>query len=60
MDGLSWGRPVAEAWSEEVEEPIWLRPACQGDFVVAFDPLDGSSNLDVDLSVGTIFSIARA
>lgn len=41
--------------SEEVEDVTWLKPARAGAFVVAYDPLDGSSNLDVDLSVGSIF-----
>lgn len=33
--------------------------ALNGDFVVAFDPLDGSSNIDVNVSIGTIFSIYK-
>ncbi|WP_420861300.1 class 1 fructose-bisphosphatase [Algirhabdus cladophorae] len=45
--------------SEEVEEITQLRPSQQGDFVVAYDPLDGSSNLDVDLSVGSVFGVSR-
>ena len=45
--------------SEEVEDVTWLKPARAGAFVVAYDPLDGSSNLDVDLSVGSIFGVAR-
>ncbi|UWQ18954.1 class 1 fructose-bisphosphatase [Jannaschia sp. M317] len=49
---------VAALVSEEVDEIIWLkdRPAA-GDYLVYFDPLDGSSNLDVNLSVGSIFSV---
>jgi fructose-1,6-bisphosphatase I len=51
---------VAALVSEEVEEVDWRKQAPQaGDFVVYYDPLDGSSNLDVNLSVGTIFSIVR-
>lgn len=51
---------VAALVSEEVEEVIWLKetPAA-GDYIVYFDPLDGSSNLDVNLSVGSIFSIVQ-
>ncbi|RYH11006.1 class 1 fructose-bisphosphatase [Tropicimonas sp. IMCC6043] len=51
---------VAALVSEEVEEVTWLkqRPVA-GDYVVYFDPLDGSSNLDVNLSVGSIFSIVQ-
>ncbi len=46
--------------SEELDEVIWLkRTATAGDYIVYFDPLDGSSNLDVNLSVGSIFSIAH-
>ena len=42
--------------SEENEEPIVLdRHADSGEYVVVFDPLDGSSNIDVNVNVGTIF-----
>ena len=38
--------------SEEVDEVYWLKDQPQiGDYLVYFDPLDGSSNLDVNLSV---------
>lgn len=50
---------LAALISEEVEEVTWLRAATKGDFVLAYDPLDGSSNLDVDLSVGSIFAVSR-
>jgi fructose-1,6-bisphosphatase I len=55
------GNPkLAALVSEEVDEVNWRKEAPQaGDFVVYYDPLDGSSNLDVNLSVGTIFSIVR-
>lgn len=42
--------------SEELEEPIYSKNK-QGEYVVFFDPLDGSSNMDVNISIGTIFSI---
>jgi fructose-1,6-bisphosphatase I len=46
--------------SEENEEPlVILRDPHYGKYVVVFDPLDGSSNIDVNVSVGTIFSILR-
>jgi len=46
--------------SEENDEPIVIhRDAEHGEYVVIFDPLDGSSNIDVNVSVGTIFSILR-
>ena len=51
---------LAALVSEEVDSVNWRKEAPQaGDFVVYYDPLDGSSNLDVNLSVGTIFSIVR-
>jgi fructose-1,6-bisphosphatase I len=51
---------VAVMASEENEEPIVVpRDRAQGRYVVIFDPLDGSSNIDVNVSVGTIFSIFR-
>uniref|UniRef100_A0A7R9WVU4 Fructose-1,6-bisphosphatase, cytosolic n=1 Tax=Craspedostauros australis TaxID=1486917 RepID=A0A7R9WVU4_9STRA len=43
--------------SEENEEPIIVPPGKQGKFCVAFDPLDGSSNIDCNVSVGTIFCV---
>lgn len=43
--------------SEEKEEPIIVPKDRAGKFCVAFDPLDGSSNIDCNVSVGTIFSI---
>jgi fructose-1,6-bisphosphatase I len=46
--------------SEEDEQPIVVpRDRRFGRYVVVFDPLDGSSNIDVNVSVGTIFSILR-
>ncbi|MEL7214226.1 MAG: class 1 fructose-bisphosphatase [Pseudomonadota bacterium] len=54
------GNPcVAALISEEVEDVTHLKTPEVGDLVVAYDPLDGSSNLDVDLSVGSIFAISR-
>ena len=51
---------VAMLVSEENEEPVPLHHAVgPGNYVVIFDPLDGSSNIDVNVSVGTIFSILR-
>jgi fructose-1,6-bisphosphatase I len=46
--------------SEENEKPITLdRGNGAGKYVIVFDPLDGSSNIDVNIDVGTIFSIYR-
>ena len=50
---------VAILVSEENEEPVTLDRHGRGKYVVVFDPLDGSSNIDVNVSVGTIFSILR-
>lgn len=46
--------------SEEEEEPVALAEGQEaGDYVVLFDPLDGSSNIDANVSIGSIFSIYR-
>ena len=51
---------VAVMASEEDTEPVVVQRDWQhGTHVVVFDPLDGSSNIDVNVSVGTIFSILR-
>jgi fructose-1,6-bisphosphatase I len=51
---------VAVMASEENEAPVVVQRDWQhGKYVVVFDPLDGSSNIDVNVSVGTIFSILR-
>lgn len=47
--------PVAAVVSEELNEPLVLDPG--GHLAVAMDPLDGSSNIDANVSIGTIFSI---
>src|SRR6202046_1882243 len=44
--------------SEELEEARILRGG--GKYIVCFDPLDGSSNIDVNISIGTIFCVLRA
>lgn len=51
---------VAVLVSEENDHPVTFdRAPDTGKYVVIFDPLDGSSNIDVNVSVGTIFSIFR-
>jgi fructose-1,6-bisphosphatase I len=45
--------------SEEEEEVIEIDEAYRGKYIVAYDPLDGSSNIDYNVSIGTIFSIFR-
>lgn len=57
-DALKACGPVAGLASEELEE---VEPTGRvGGYLVTFDPLDGSSNIDVNVSVGTIFSILPA
>jgi fructose-1,6-bisphosphatase I len=55
---LSKGGEVCAIVSEEDDEVIDLQNR-SGKYVVAIDPLDGSSNIDVNISIGTIFSIYR-
>jgi fructose-1,6-bisphosphatase I len=45
--------------SEELEDVHVVRGAAEGRYLLLFDPLDGSSNIDVDVTVGSIFSILR-
>ncbi len=46
--------------SEEREEPVLVSDGRKsGDYTIAFDPLDGSSNIDANVSVGTIFAVHR-
>ncbi len=52
------GAPVAAIASEELDE--WVLLDANQPLAVAFDPLDGSSNIDVNMSIGTIFSILPA
>ncbi|WP_373493568.1 class 1 fructose-bisphosphatase [Aquiflexum sp.] len=55
---LTKGGEVCAVVSEEDDEVIDLQNG-SGKYVVAIDPLDGSSNIDVNISIGTIFSIYR-
>jgi len=57
---LQWGGYARGMLSEEMEEPWINETPGQGDYLLAFDPLDGSSNIDVNVSVGSIFSLLRA
>ena len=51
---------VAALVSEEDEEPkTFDRDVETGKYIIVFDPLDGSSNIDVNVNVGTIFSVHR-
>jgi len=55
-----WGGLVAGMASEELDEPHAVPSEyARGRYLLVFDPLDGSSNTDVNVSVGTIFSVLR-
>lgn len=60
MQSTEWSGNLAAMASEEMDE-IYPIPAQypRGKYLLTFDPLDGSSNIDVNISVGTIFSILR-
>ncbi|NPA12376.1 MAG: class 1 fructose-bisphosphatase [Aquificae bacterium] len=45
--------------SEELDQPIFPEKGKDAQYVIAFDPLDGSSNIDVNVNIGTIFSIHK-
>ncbi len=56
-----WGGHLAGMASEEMEAPYQIpAPHARGKYLLVFDPLDGSSNIDVNVSVGSIFSVLRA
>ena len=60
MYTLSRCPAVAVCASEEEEDVVVVRPrSAGGEYCVLFDPLDGSSNIDVAAGVGTIFSVLR-
>jgi len=57
---LGWMPPIGGFGTEEEEQvTLFERHEGEGQYVVMFDPLDGSSNIDANVSVGTIFSIHR-
>lgn len=55
IDGLRQNANVAGIASEEEDDFVVVNE--QGNYLVLFDPLDGSSNIDVNISIGTIFSV---
>jgi fructose-1,6-bisphosphatase I len=57
MDGVKGCQSLAGLASEEMELPVAVQGT--GDYLLLFDPLDGSSNIDVNVSIGTIFSILK-
>ena len=57
MAGVKGCQSLAGLASEEMELPVAVQGT--GDYLLLFDPLDGSSNIDVNVSIGTIFSILK-
>ncbi|MGC9560750.1 MAG: class 1 fructose-bisphosphatase [Brachymonas sp.] len=60
IEANEWGGHLAAMASEEMDT-IYVVPSCypQGEYLLMFDPLDGSSNIDVNVSIGTIFSVFK-
>src|SRR3954447_15551795 len=60
LEANEWGGHLAAMASEEMEGPHPIPHRYpKGEYLLLFDPLDGSSNIDVNVSVGTIFSVLR-
>jgi fructose-1,6-bisphosphatase I len=60
LDANEWGGHLAAIASEEMDHPHAIPHRYpKGEYLLLFDPLDGSSNIDVNISVGTIFSVLR-
>ena len=60
LEANAWGGHLAGLASEEMDHSQPIPDAFQrGNYLLLFDPLDGSSNIDVNISVGTIFSVLR-
>jgi fructose-1,6-bisphosphatase I len=57
IDTLLTSGEVHAIVSEENEKPVFASKASDGEYLVFFDPLDGSSNIDVNCPIGTIFGI---
>ncbi len=58
INALKNSRRVLAIISEEEDEPIFIDD--QGKYIVSFDPLDGSSNVDANVTIGSIFGIWKA
>jgi fructose-1,6-bisphosphatase I len=60
LEANEWGGHLAAMASEEMDHPYTIPNRYpKGEFLLLFDPLDGSSNIDVNVSIGTIFSVLR-
>ena len=61
LEANEWGGHLAAMASEEMETIRQIPSRYpMGEFLLLFDPLDGSSNIDVNVSIGTIFSVLKA
>src|SRR5215207_7635916 len=60
IEANEWGGHLAAMASEEMDS-IYVVPNRypQGEYLLMFDPLDGSSNIDVNVSIGTLFSVLK-
>ena len=59
LDALSDTGLIAAVASEEMEDIYVYDDATDGHYVICFDPVDGSSNIDVDVTIGSIWSLLR-
>ncbi|MBM3352786.1 MAG: class 1 fructose-bisphosphatase [Betaproteobacteria bacterium] len=60
IEANEWGGNLAALASEEMENPSPIPTHYpRGEYLLLFDPLDGSSNIEVNISVGSIFSVLR-
>lgn len=60
LEANEWAGNLAGMASEEMDHPYQIPGRYpKGAYLLVFDPLDGSSNIDVNVSVGTIFSVLR-
>jgi len=57
VDTLLTSGMVHAVVSEELEQPVFAPPSYAGEYLVYVDPIDGSSNIDINCPIGTIFSI---
>jgi fructose-1,6-bisphosphatase I len=61
LEANLWGGNLAAMASEEMDDPFPIpHHYPKGGYLLLFDPLDGSSNIDVNVSIGTIFSVLRS
>ena len=59
VNSLRASRKTAVLVSEELEEAVVIDDRYKGKYCVVFDPLDGSSNIDAGVNIGTIFGVYK-